>query len=306
MKKIFVLGSINTDLVISCDRFPSQGETVNGHGFFENSGGKGANQATAASKLGGSVYLIAKVGSDAYGDNNLRYLQANGVNVDFVKHGQGNTGKAIVINSQNDNRILIEAGCNHQIDRDQIDQALALACNGDIFVTQLETNLDMIYYGLKKAKKKGMVTLLNAAPAAEIEETYYKYIDYLILNEVETNFILNIQPKDLQSQKLAYEKARKMGIKNLMITLGAAGSILFTPEKYHFSESIPVEVVDTTGAGDTYVGAFALSLCENKPYDVGMAFASKASSLTVQRKGAQQSMPDISEVKQDKEGKNDQ
>ena len=294
MSKIYVLGSINMDMVITTPYIPAEGETLTGSNFFLNGGGKGANQAVAAAKQNVRTFLIGNVGNDIFGIDLINNL--GNYNVDTIylhKLNQTPTGVAMIIIHNNDNRIILDGGANHKITYDQIDEALKTANENDIFITQLENNLDAVEYGLKMAKKNRMKTIFNPAPAKEINKELYNYIDYLILNETECEILSSLYPKDEITIKKVYQE---LGVKNLIITLGSKGSLLVKENEIVKIEPNKVKAVDTTAAGDTYVGVFASQLVKGKTEIDALNYASIASSLTCLKEGAQQSIPFENEV----------
>lgn len=297
MKNIYVLGSINMDMVISTPYMPKNGETLTGSNFFLNGGGKGANQAVAAGKQGSNVKLIASVGDDVFGTDLIAKLNEYNVNTSFINRlANTNTGVAMIIIEDGDNRIILDSGANGKISKEDIDNALAEANNGDIFITQLENNFDAVLYGLKCAKAKGMTTIFNPAPAKVLDNEFFKYVDYLILNETECEIFTGILPTDEASMIKAYEKFQEMGVGNLIITLGSKGSICFSGEEKLVIKAHKVKAIDTTAAGDTYVGSFASRLALGESVLDSLNYASLCSALTCLKKGAQQSIPTLEEV----------
>ena len=184
MKNIFVVGSINTDLVISAPYFPKKGETLTGSDFFSAHGGKGANQAVAAARAGGKVFMCACVGNDSIGKAAIESLRSDAINTDFVRVLDGvPTGSAVIIVSDGDNRIILDRGANAYLACEDIDRALEGAQAGDIYLTQLENPIEVIAYGLRKAREKGMYVILNPAPANRDIEPYLCYCDLFVPNE---------------------------------------------------------------------------------------------------------------------------
>lgn len=285
MKNIYLTGSLNIDLCIESPYIPKAGETMTGSGFLTNGGGKGANQAVAAGKLGGRVKMCGVVGDDAFGEMLVLNLKKAGVDVSYIrKESCTTTGVAVIILSGGDNRIILDKGANALLTVGQIDEFLADAKEGDIYLTQLENPVEIIGYGLKKAKEKGMITVLNPAPANKEILPYFGFVDIITPNETETEFF---------GGKDALIKA---GIKTLIITLGKEGYEI-TPEKG--SERYPclkVKAVDTTAAGDTFCGGLVTMLSEGKTLEEACEFGSKAASIACTRKGAQQSVPTREEV----------
>ena len=294
MKNIYVLGSINMDMVITTPYIPAEGETLTGSNFFLNGGGKGANQAVAAAKQNVTTYLIGNVGNDIFGKDLISNLTDYNVSTTYLhKLNNTPTGVAMIIIHNNDNRIILDGGANHKISLKQIDEALVNANENDIFITQLENNIDAVIYGLKKAKEHKMITIFNPAPAKVLDIEIYNYIDYLILNETECEILGGLYP---EGETQINEVYKKLGVKNLIITLGSKGSLLVKENEIQQIKPNKVNAVDTTAAGDTYVGVFASQLAKGISEIDGLNYASIASSLTCLKEGAQQSIPYESEV----------
>lgn len=294
MNKIYVLGSINMDMVITTPYIPEEGETLTGSNFFLNGGGKGANQAVAAAKQNIPTYLIGNVGNDVFGSDLINTLINYNVETSFINKISGtSTGVAMIIIHNNDNRIILDGGANHKISLTQIDEALKNTEDKDIFITQLENNLDAVIYGLKKAKEHNMITVFNPAPAKKLPETIYETIDYLILNETECEILTDLYPNDETDIKKIYHQLK---VKNLVITLGSKGSLLIKNNEIIKINPNKVTAIDSTAAGDTYVGVFASQLVKGKTEIEALNYASIASSLTCLKEGAQQSIPYEHEV----------
>ncbi len=294
--KIFVVGSLNMDLVIKAPYMPENGVTMHGEGFMTNPGGKGANQAAAIGKLGGDVYMVGCVG-DAFGDELKNTLGKYGVHTDYIKKREGvSSGIAVILVVDGDNRIILDAGANAKVGVALIDKALAKAEPGDYLVTQLEIEQDMVEYALKRAKEIGMKTILNPAPAAKISEGILANSDYFIPNQSEAEFYTGIYPSDEETAKKCADILKAQGVKNVVITMGGEGSAAVCKGEYIKVPCFPAKAIDTTAAGDTFVGALVTKLAEGASMKDAMTFASKASSITVTRRGAQQSIPYRNEV----------
>ena len=295
--KIFIIGSLNMDLVIKASYMPVNGETLSGEGFMTNPGGKGANQAAAAGKLGGNVYMVGCVG-DAFGDQLKQTLNGYNVHTDYVKHVSGiSSGIAVIVVVDGDNRIILDAGSNAKVDESIIDDALSTAEPGDYLVCQLEIPMQAVSYALSQGKKKGMVTVLNPAPATKLPEGILQHCDYFIPNQSEAQIYTGIYPENEESAKSCADKLKQFGVKNVIITMGTHGSVYVGENGYVKVDSFKVDAIDTTAAGDTFVGALVTRLSEGADIKTAMTFASKASSITVTRRGAQQSIPYREEVK---------
>ena len=294
--KIFVVGSLNMDLVIRAPFMPENGVTISGEGFMTNPGGKGANQAAAIGKLGGAAYMVGCVGN-AFGDELKNTLNGYRVNTSYVEKLEGvSSGIAVIVVVDGDNRIILDAGANGKVSKALVDSALAEAEEGDYLICQLEIAQEIVAYAFEKAKAKGMITVLNPAPAAKLADGIYTYCDWFIPNQSEAEFYTGIYPTDEQSAKACAEILAKQGVKNVLITMGVVGSACVCGGEYVKADSFKVQAIDTTAAGDTYVGAFVTRLSEGASVQEAMTFASKASSVTVTRKGAQQSIPTREEV----------
>ncbi len=294
MKNIYVVGSINMDLVVSTDIVPAQGMTVSGYGFMTNPGGKGANQAVAAAKSGGNVKMVGCVGS-AFGQELRSTLQGYGVDTRYVTQREDiSSGIAVIIVSQADNRIILDAGANGTVDKSLIDEALQGAAPGDYLILQLEIPMESVLYALQKGRQLGMVTVLNPAPAAQLPQQIQA--DYFIPNQTETEFYTGILPQDLVQAEEAIQILKARGIQNVIMTMGSAGAYFSLQDRQFFSPSFKVQAVDTTAAGDTFVGAFVTRLAAGDCPEDAAVYANKASSLTVTRPGAQQSIPYKDEV----------
>lgn len=284
------------DLVIRAARVPQGGETILGEGFLSNPGGKGANQAVAVAKLGGEAYMVGCVGRE-FGADLLETLQKYGVHADHVRRETDiSSGIAVIIVADGDNRIILDTASNGRTDEALVDCAFADAKEGDYLLVQLEIGLPTVAYTLKEAKKRGMITVLNPAPAAKLPQALYADCDWFVPNQTEAQFYTGIYPSDEESIRECAEKLGKLGVKNVLITLGTDGSASVSKGVFRRVDPVPAAAVDTTAAGDTYVGAFVTRLSEGTEIETAMHFASTASALTVTRRGAQCAIPLRAEV----------
>ena len=293
-KKIFVMGSITIDHTVFTKVMPSPGVTGKADSFIKNVGGKGANQAVASLYLGGDVFFMGSIGQDDEGRYISSFLKEKGLKR-VLKESNKETGTAfITINELNgENQILIVQGANMDISIEDINKLESeIACR-DIFLTQLETPIETVIHSLKLAKKHGLMTILNPAPYGELNEEVYPYIDYFVPNEHELDQFI---PGNMSYEDKARVLLNK-GVQNVIVTLGEKGSLLVNKEKAIRVEPYKVQAVDTTAAGDSYVGALVTSLSQGKDIIEAMKFASKCSSITVTRKGAISSLPTLEEVK---------
>ena len=293
MKKILVIGSIAIDNVVYANTFAKPGQTVYGDVFLSNIGGKGANQAAASHFLGGDVDFYGAIGDDDNGKRVKAFLNTIGVN-NHLKISQKNTGIAsITINTESaENSIIIVAGSNMDIwpeDIDKIDFS-----KYSYLLLQLENPVDTVIYAMKKAKEAGLTVILNPAPYHSLPNEAFPLIDFFIPNEHELEDFTKEQSGSLED-KCAY--LLKQGVKRIIVTLGENGSY-YCDEKQSFHEhALRVNAIDTTGAGDSYCGAFVTALANGKSVSEAMDFATKASSLTVTKKGAIASLPHLEDLK---------
>ena len=282
---IYIVGSLNMDLCIEAPYMPKEGETLTGSGFIMNGGGKGANQATAAAKLGGNVAMCGAVGGVLFGETLIKNLSAAGADVSHIKKcNDASTGIAVIVITGGNNRIILEKGANALLTEADIDEFLKTAKEGDIYLTQLENPIDIIGYGLKQAKAKGMFTILNPAPANRDISAYFGYVDLITPNETELEIFGG---KDALFDS---------GIKKIVTTLGSRGYEIADKEDAKIYPCIKIKAVDTTAAGDTLCGGLAVGLAEGMGLEEACAFGSKAASIACTRKGAQQSIPTRKEV----------
>lgn len=287
MKNIYILGSLNTDLVIKSPYMPISGETITGSDFMTNYGGKGANQAVACGKLGGNVYMAGAVGDDVFGKAMLKNLKKYKVNSENIRICKGTpSGTAVIIIVDGDNRIILDKGANGEVTFDDVDKLLENAKEGDIFLTQLENPIDIIGYGLKQAKKKGLFTILNPAPYNKACEEYFPFVDMITPNRSELKLFSGSDDLDESCEMMM-----KKGICEVVVTLGSRGYCYFSHGISSYGECIKVKVVDTTAAGDTFCGALAVELSRGEKIEKALRFASVAASLAVTKRGAQISIP---------------
>lgn len=295
MPKIFVVGSLNMDLVMKTSVIPARGQTIEGAGFSANPGGKGANQAVACAKLGAEVYLVGCVG-ETFGDELVASAAGYGVNTLFVQRTAGPSGIAVILVTDGDNRILLERGANGKLTEEGIARALGGASEGDLLLLQLEIPLPLVSYAAALGRKRGMTVMLNPAPACELPQGLLSLCDLFSPNQTEAEFYTGIYPKDPATVGECARRLLDMGASNVLITLGTEGSAYVGREGRAFAEIFPAKAVDTTAAGDTYLGAFAVKRAEGASVEEAMRFASCASAITVTRPGAQQAIPVREEV----------
>jgi ribokinase len=296
MRKIFILGSINIDLCIKCDKFPVAGETVIGKNFIANTGGKGANQAVAVAKTGGNATFFGATGNDFWGIELKRSLLNNHVDCQHLLTKSCSSGVAVIIINEGNNRIILDSGANYQYEFEDFSEILKREANpGDFFVTQLENRLDVVEKGLRLAKSLGLVTILNPAPAQSLNDIIYANVDYLIPNEIE-GFTLAGIDLDLTNIAKVFAYFLSKNVKNVIITLGKNGCAYLHQGDIKFVKAIEVNAVDTTAAGDTFIGAFAVKLMETNDIEEAVKYANYASALTTTIQGAQQAIPTKAQI----------
>lgn len=300
MAKVITFGSLNMDLTIECQRLPQAGETVDGSDLILNPGGKGGNQAVAAARAGAHSQMIACVGDDVFGRELLDALIAYGVDTTHVQtRTQTPSGMAFITRHHNDNRIILNAGANHALTGEEVCDILGeIACPGDLFVTQFECALQATFSAVEQAHRMGLYTIVNPAPAKEIPDAVYQNIDLLVLNETEAQFLTGIPAKGSENLRQALDWFQERGVRNVIITLGDEGSILACGDDTFSIPARRVPVVDTTAAGDTYIGALAASLSLGKPMQESAQFATAAAALAIGSCGAQQSIPNQTAIEQ--------
>lgn len=298
MKNICVIGSLNMDLVVNVDTMPKPGQTIIGSNFKEVPGGKGANQAVAMARLNGNVSMIGKVGEDGFGQTLINSLKNDKVDTTYIQTSKGATGVALITVDKNaQNSIVVSPGANFEVKEDDIDNNIEAIKNSDIVVLQLETPLNTIKYALNKAKELNKYTILNPAPAVKLDDKIIKNVDLLTPNETELEIISGVSIETEEDIQKAAQIMIEKGVKELIVTLGSKGSLYINKEKSMFKKAYKVEAVDTTAAGDSYTGALAVALSQDKNIEDAMDFASKVGALSVLKEGAQSSLPTLEDVK---------
>jgi ribokinase len=297
-KKIVVVGSCNTDMVIKADRLPIPGETILGGTFFMNPGGKGANQAVAASRMGGNVTLISKTGNDVFGKQSVMLYTAENIKTDYIfsdpKHPSGVA--LITVDSNGENCIVVASGANAYLTPSDIDKAIAEIEGSDLVLMQLEIPIETVEYVAEISTKKGIKVILNPAPARALSNNLLKNLYIIIPNKSEAEILSGIKVSDIESAKQAADIISLKGVDIVVITLGSQGALIKEYSEYHFVEAFKVDAVDTTAAGDTFCGTVCVGLSEGKSILDSVKMAARAAALTVTRMGAQTSIPYRSEL----------
>jgi ribokinase len=298
MGRVFVAGSINMDVVAMANRHPRIGETVAGNAVSYFPGGKGANQAVAAAKLGAPTTLIGRLGNDAFGDQLKTFLTAQRVDLTFVQEtADAHTGTAIITVADADNTIVVVPGANASVTPADV-EAPALA-SGDIAVSQFEIPLPAVSAFFKRARATGATTILNPAPAIEVGAELLDLVDILILNETELGVLAKTELHDGDDPARFIQAARSLQTgpgKIICVTLGKRGTLALVDGEPLITAGRAVKAIDTTGAGDCFVGAIAAQLAGGKSILDALVYANMAASICVQRMGAAPSMPTAAEV----------
>lgn len=289
MGKVVVIGSINVDLVFTSDIRPRAGETVLGSTFSIIPGGKGANQAVAAAKLGAETYMVGCIGNDSNGEfslNNLQKLNVNTEGIEVVNNVP--TGVANIVVSENDNSIIVIPGANFKVSKELVNKHQELIESADIVLLQLEIPLDVVEYTLELCKKYNVKALLNPAPGQVLDNSLIENATYITPNEHELKIIFG---REYNTDEILKKYPNK-----LIVTIGSKGAKYFDGYEIKTVPAIKAEVVDTTGAGDTFCGGLAAALVSGNNIENSIKFANKAASLSVTKLGAQSGMPTLKEM----------
>ncbi len=293
MRQLTVLGSVNADHVLRVGSFPRPGETLHGQGYSVIAGGKGANQAVAAARLGANVSFIACVGDDSFGLNIRQEFEKDGINIDAVMIEKDTpTGIAMIqVAATGENSICISAEANACLTPQRIAAHISIIEQADMLLLQLEVPMESIEYAAEIANKSGTTVILNPAPAQHLSDKLLKLIDIITPNETEAEILTGIKVFDAKSAQLAADVLHKKQIKTVLITLGSQGVWLSKDGEGSQIMGYKVDAVDTTAAGDTFNGAFLTALLEDKSLEEAVQFAHAAAAITVTGQGAQSSIP---------------
>ena len=300
MNSICIFGVFVADLCFFGKKIPERGETILGNNHLVGPGGKGSNQAIAAARLEGKVNFITKVGKDNHADMAFSLYKEAGVNVESISQDNNlSTGVAgIMIDEDGNNAINVFAGAAAHLQNKDIDTNLEVIKKSKIFLTQMETPDSTTMYALKKAKDNDCLTILNPAPARKINQNNFELLDFFTPNETEAEFYLNKKIETETDIKNAGKEFLNRGVKNIIITLGEKGVYFANKDQEHFIEALKLknEVIDTTGAGDAFNGAFVVGLANDLKFKDALIFANKVAGISTTKVGAANSMPTFEEV----------
>jgi ribokinase len=295
---VLIVGSSNTDMVIMTDHLPAPGETIIGGRFFMNPGGKGANQAVAAARLGGNITFITKTGDDLFGRQAKELFKNDSINTSYIFIDKLNpSGVALIcVDSDGENCISVASGANGTLNVQNIQAASQAISDASFVLMQLEIPLETVAFVAATASQQKIPVILNPAPACALPNDLLKNITIITPNETEAELLTGIKVDSVDAAKTAALALNAKGIETVIITLGAKGALLLHQGVFNLVASIPVKAVDTTAAGDVFNGAFVVALSEGKSMLDAVTFGCKAAAISVTRLGAQSSAPKRSEV----------
>jgi len=286
------------DLVVKSPRIPAVGETILGRDFIMTPGGKGANQAVAAAKLGAEVYFIAKLGNDIFAEQSLENFKKESVNTKYViQTNEAPSGVALItVDDAGNNVIVVAPGANQKLSPDDVKKAQSSIASSGALVAQLEIPLETVEFAAKVANDSGVPFILDPAPAQKLSSALLKMVDVLTPNETEAQILTDIEVKDEDSACTAAKKLLEYGVKSVILTMGAKGFLLANDGIMEFFPAVKVNAVDATAAGDAFTGSLAVGLAQGKTLAEAALFANYVAALSVTKMGAQSSMPAREEV----------
>lgn len=297
---IVVIGSLNMDMVVRTERAPGAGETLFGDSFALSAGGKGANQAVAAARLGGKVSMIGSVGRDAFGKELLDIMRQEQIDIEHITQSASQaTGVAsIVVDEDGENRIIVVPGANIELGTADIRALENVIRSAEIIVMQLETDLQMCEEAAAIAHRHGIPVILNPAPARELSDEMLSRVTYLTPNESETGVLTGVEVNSVETAEQAARILLQRGVQNVIITLGSKGALIVNAAGSSHIAGFPVQAVDTVAAGDSFNGALAYQLTEGRTLEEAVRFANAVGALAVGKRGAIPSLPTLPEVEQ--------
>ena len=296
--KIVVVGSSNMDLVVKSPRIPAKGETILGGDFIMTPGGKGANQAVAAAKLGAEVYFVAKLGDDIFGRQSLSNFQKVAVQTEYVvQTNEAPSGVALItVDDAGDNVIVVAPGANLKLSPEDVRKAQSAIASSGAVAAQLEVPLETVEFAARLANDAGVPFILDPAPAQKLSPEFLGMVDVLTPNETEAEILTGIEVTDEKSALVAAKDLLERGVTAIILTMGANGYLLATKEGAEFVPSVKVDAIDATAAGDAFTGSLAVGLAQGKTLRNAALFANHVAALSVTKMGAQSSMPDAGQV----------
>jgi ribokinase len=298
MSRIIVIGSSNTDMVIKSKKLPGPGETILGGTFLMNPGGKGANQAVTAARLGGNVTFVTKTGNDMFGAEAAQLFIKEHIDIrHIIKDAKNPSGVALInVDENGENSIVVASGSNGTLSAYDINDDVFETEPSDLFLLQLEIPVSTVEFVAQKASSKGNRVILNPAPARQLSDDLLNCLFLITPNETEAELLTGIKVHDVVSAEKAALFLRDKGVKNVIITMGASGAYLLSGDISEMVTVKPVKAIDTTAAGDVFNGALAVAISEEKEMEEAVNFANKAASISVTRMGAQASAPYRNEI----------
>ena len=296
--EVTVVGSFNTDLVSRTPRMPVKGETILGGPFHMGPGGKGANQAVAAARLGADTTMVVKLGQDPFGDLAEANLVKEGIRPNLIfRTAESHTGAALImLDAEGENMIVVAAGANNLLSPADVDKARAAIQQADVMLVQLEIPQETVERAVELAHQAGAIVVLNPAPGRPLSAELLRMVDVLTPNETETQIISGLPVRNRKEAEAAARQLLQQGVGSVVVTLGADGALVATANQITHVPGRKVQVVDTTGAGDAFSGALAVALAEGKQLVEAVAFATAAAALQVTKIGTAPAMPYRQEV----------
>ncbi|MDF9845344.1 ribokinase [Paenibacillus sp. PastF-1] len=297
---IVIIGSLNMDMVVRTSRAPEAGETLFGQAFALSPGGKGANQAAAAARLGAEVTMIGRVGKDGFGREMLEVMRKEGVHTEYIGQSETQaTGVAsIVVDGEGENRIIVVPGANLEMGREDIAALEPVIRQAEMVVMQLETDLSMCEEAASMAHSHGIPVILNPAPARVLTDELLQHVAYLTPNETEAGILAGMAVNSIADAEQAAQLLLQKGVENIIVTLGSKGALIVNHAGSQHIPGFPVQAVDTVAAGDSFNGALAYQLTSGKTLTEAVRFANAVGALAVGKQGAIPSLPQLVEVEQ--------
>ncbi|MEM7799315.1 MAG: ribokinase [Chloroflexota bacterium] len=298
--KVVVFGSINMDLVVTTPHLPKPGETLTGHTFVTTPGGKGANQAVAAARLGANTVMVGRVGNDVFAADLMSNLEKNGVRVGAVYRDESqSSGIAVIaVEDSGENNIVIIPGANGSVGEDEVARLASIVAENDVLLLQLEVPLPFVAAAARVGKEKGATVILDPAPAQTLPDELLNLADLLTPNETEASILTGVEVQDEATAKEAAQRLIARGAKQVLIKMGGAGGLWFDGANTVMVPAFPVTAVDTVAAGDACNGGLAAALCAGHSLETALRWGMAAGGLATTKPGAQEAMPTLAELRQ--------